>query len=106
VVTHIRSLDGREEKRVVVATASFNRSVTVHVGTMGGKETETCGRCAMSSVVGVASADDEDGDERDPYAGARIEVDEGQLRAVSPAAWLGRVKRRLDDYATRLTYGR
>ena len=72
---------------------------------MGGKETETCGRCAMSSVVGVASADDED-DERDPYAGARIEVDERQLRAVSPSAWLGRVKRRLDDYATRLTYGR
>jgi len=72
---------------------------------MGGKETEACGRCAMSSVVGVASADDEDG-ERDPYAGTRIEVDEKQLRAVSPAAWLGRVKRRLDDYATRLTYGR
>jgi hypothetical protein len=72
---------------------------------MGGKDTETCGRCAMSSVVGVASADDEDA-ERDPYAGARIEVDEGQLRAVSPGAWLGRLKRRLDDYATRLTYGR
>ncbi|RCU47222.1 hypothetical protein DU504_07845 [Haloplanus salinus] len=72
---------------------------------MGGKDTETCGRCAMSSVVGVASADDED-DERDPYAGARIEVDERQLRAVSPAAWLGRLKRRLDDYATRFTYGR
>ncbi|AXG05459.1 hypothetical protein DU500_02860 [Haloplanus rubicundus] len=72
---------------------------------MGGKETETCGRCAMSSVVGVASADDE-GDERDPYAGARIEVDERQLRAVSPAAWLARVKRRIDEYATRLTYGR
>jgi hypothetical protein len=74
---------------------------------MGGKETETCGRCAMSSVVGVASSDD-DGDRgaRDPYAGARIEVDESELRTVSPAAWLARVKRRIDDYATRLTYGR
>jgi hypothetical protein len=79
---------------------------------MGGKKTEACGRCAMSSVVGVASADEKDeadggdGAGRDPYAGARIEVDERQLRAVSPAAWLGRVKRRLDEYATRLTYGR
>ncbi|WP_251341895.1 hypothetical protein [Haloplanus halophilus] len=72
---------------------------------MGGKDTETCGRCAMSSVVGVASeGDGESG--RDPFAGARIEVDERQLRAVSPAAWLGRVKRRLDALATRLTYGR
>jgi len=75
---------------------------------MGGKDTETCGRCAMSSVVGVTtdSADEGHESERDPFAGDRIEVDERQLRTVSPAAWLGRVKRRLDDYATRLTYGR
>ncbi|MFB6194548.1 MAG: hypothetical protein ABEI80_00115 [Haloplanus sp.] len=71
---------------------------------MGGKETETCGRCAMSSVVDVAS--DGDDEARDPFAGARIEVDEKRLRTVSPAAWLGRVKRRLDAVATRLTYGR
>jgi len=76
---------------------------------MGGKDTESCGRCAMSSVVSVASEnEDGDGDERrrDPFGNARIEVDERQLRAVSPAAWLGRVKRRLDEFATRLTYGR
>jgi len=74
---------------------------------MGGKETETCGRCAMSSVVGVtAESEDGDGRERDPFAGDRIEVDERQLKAVSPSVWLGRVKRRLDEYATRLTYGR
>jgi len=72
---------------------------------MGGKDTETCGRCAMSSVVGVTESED-DGRERDPFAGDRIEVDERQLRAVSPAAWLTRLKRRIDDYATRLTYGR
>jgi len=72
---------------------------------MGGKKTEACGRCAMSSVVSVASAEGDD-EERDPFAGSRIEVDEEQLRTVSPGAWLGRVKRRLDDYATRLTYGR
>ncbi|AZH23972.1 hypothetical protein [Haloplanus aerogenes] len=73
---------------------------------MGGKETEACGRCAMSSVVGVTAESDDDERERDPFAGDRIEVDERQLKAVSPAAWLGRVKRRIDDYATRLTYGR
>jgi hypothetical protein len=73
---------------------------------MGGKETEACGRCGMSTVVSVASETGSDDGERDPYADARIELDEKQLRAVSPAAWLGRVKRRLDDYATRLTYGR
>jgi hypothetical protein len=59
----------------------------------------------MSSVVSVAS-EDGGGDGRDPFGDARIEVDERQLRAVSPAAWLGRVKRRLDAFATRLTYGR
>ncbi|WP_248895870.1 hypothetical protein [Haloplanus halobius] len=70
---------------------------------MGGKGTEACGRCAMSSVVDAAT---EDGGDRDPFAGDRIEVAERDLRTVSPAAWLGRVKRRLDAFATRLTYGR
>jgi len=79
---------------------------------MGGKNPESCGRCAMSSVVDVTTADgereseSESGGDRDPFAADRIEVDEGQLRTVSPGAWIGRVKRRLDDYATRLTYGR
>jgi len=75
---------------------------------MGGKDTEACGRCAMSSVVGVASDSADEGreSERDPFAGDRIEVDERELQTVSPAAWLDRLKRRLDDYATRLTYGR
>lgn len=75
---------------------------------MGGKETEACGRCGMSTVVDVASetGDGDDDHERDPFAGDRIELEERQLRAVSPGAWLGRVKRRLDEYATRLTYGR
>ncbi|MFB6101708.1 MAG: hypothetical protein ABEJ73_04010 [Haloplanus sp.] len=62
----------------------------------------------MSSVVGV-TADEADGDSdseaRDPFAGERIEVEEDQLRAVSPAAWLSRVKHRIDAVATRLTYG-
>ena len=76
---------------------------------MGGKETEACGRCAMSSVVDVSRSGDDDESRirsRDPFGEARIEVDERQLRAVSPGAWLGGVKNRLDEFATRITYGR
>jgi hypothetical protein len=62
--------------------------------------TEACGRCAMSSVSSVMGTD------RDPYAGDRIEVDDRDLRTVSPSVWLGRLKQRLDDWATRVTYGR
>ncbi|WP_424001819.1 hypothetical protein ACOZ4I_00155 [Haloarcula salina] len=65
-------------------------------------DAESCGRCSMSTVVDATA----DGDERDAFGEARIEVDEGEARAVSPAAWLGGVKRRLDDLATRVTYGR
>jgi hypothetical protein len=74
---------------------------------MGGKKTEACGRCAMSSVVGLSQDEDGEGDtrSRDPFDEARIEVDERELRAVSPGAWLAGVKRRLDEAATRLTYG-
>lgn len=61
---------------------------------------ESCGRCAMSSVTAVMEGD------RDPFAGDRIEVEDGELRAVSPGVWLGRLGTRLDDWATRLTYGR
>jgi hypothetical protein len=75
---------------------------------MGGKKSEACGRCAMSSVVDVAEEGDETdgGESRDPYGEERIEVTESELRKVSPGAWLGKVKRRLDEVATRLTYGR
>ena len=74
-----------------------------------GKQTEYCGRCAMSSVVDVTGdgdGDDETSTDRDPFGTARIEVDDADLRKLSPGAWLGGVKRRLDDVATRLTYGR
>ena len=66
-----------------------------------GKETETCGRCGMSTVV-----DATDEAEPDVLGEDRIEVSDAEARAVSPGAWLGGVKRRLDDIATRLTYGR
>jgi len=70
---------------------------------MGEKRTEACGRCGISSVV---DASDGDG-ERDPFGDERIEVAERDARAamrLQVAA--GRLKRRLDELATRLTYGR
>jgi hypothetical protein len=73
---------------------------------MDGKRTEACGRCAMSTVIDATGAG-KDGDERsdrDPFAGARIEIDESGLRAVSPAAWLGGIKGRLDEAMSRLVY--
>jgi hypothetical protein len=75
---------------------------------MGGKHVETCGRCAMSSVVSVTT-DGKDGEGRErqnPFGESRIEVDDDDLRTVSPGAWLSGLKGRLDDLATRLTYGR
>jgi hypothetical protein len=62
----------------------------------------------MSSVVDTAmeGTDESERATRDPFAGDRIEVDEDDLRKVSPSAWLGGLKRRIDDVATRLTYGR
>lgn len=62
----------------------------------------------MSSAVSVATTDNED-EERaacDPFADARIEVPAAALRRVSPGTYLAGLKRRLDDVATRLTYGR
>ncbi|MBX0321873.1 hypothetical protein EGH21_02390 [Halomicroarcula sp. F13] len=66
-----------------------------------GKKTETCGRCSMTTVVDVS-----DGDGSSAFGSERIEVSDDEARAVSPGAWLSGVKRRLDDVATRLTYGR
>lgn len=71
---------------------------------MGGNDREACGRCSMTAAVDVSQVDDEG---RDPFDGASIEVPEDELRTVSkPAIWAGRAKRRLDEIATRLTYGR
>ena len=68
---------------------------------------EACGRCSMSTAVDVANAgreEDERG-ERDPFGDARIEVDERQLRAVSPGAWLSRISDRIGSSVDRLTWG-
>ena len=76
---------------------------------MGDERTEACGRCSMSSVIDLANdgADEETRARHDPFAGDRIEVSDAEMRKVSGhVVWLGRVKRRLDEIATSLTYGR
>ena len=72
------------------------------------KDTETCGRCSMTSVVGAAEADEEsEATDRDPFGEDRIEVPETEMRkAAAPVVLAGRVRRKLDAFATRLTYGR
>ncbi|MFC7139638.1 hypothetical protein ACFQMA_07270 [Halosimplex aquaticum] len=60
----------------------------------------------MTSVVEATAEGDAD-DDRDPFGGARIEVPEGEMRAVAkPQILVGRAKRKIDEVATRLTYGR
>ena len=75
---------------------------------MGGTDTEYCGRCSMTSVVDTTMEGKDGGEraDRDPFAGERIQVEEERLRAVSPSAWLAGAVRRIDDLATRLTYGK
>jgi len=70
---------------------------------MTDKETEACGRCSMSTVVDTVS---DEATERDPFAESRIEVEEDEMRRVSPEGWMSRFTSRLNDIARRLTYGR
>ena len=70
---------------------------------MDSDKSEACGRCSMTTVVDAS--DGEGG--RDPFDGERIEVDADEMRTVAkPAIVLGRLKDRLDEFATRVTYGR
>ena len=75
---------------------------------MGGKKSEACGRCSMTAVLGATEPEEPEGtDGSDPFDGAAIEVSESEMRvAARPAVWLAAAKRRLDAFATRLTYGR
>lgn len=64
---------------------------------------EACGRCSMTTVVDTADGDGG----RDPFDGDRIELDESELRSASRHVVLaGRVKDRLDAWASRFVYGR
>lgn len=63
---------------------------------------EACGRCSMTTAVDLT-----EGNGENPFDGDRIEVDEDEIRSVSRhVVALGRVKERLDEWATRVTYGR
>jgi hypothetical protein len=81
---------------------------------MDSKESEACGRCAMTSVVDTTQSETETEDdgnsgraERDPFAGAHIELADAELRIAStPAVVAGRVKHRLNELAMRFVYGR
>jgi hypothetical protein len=74
---------------------------------MTGTDREACGRCAMTAVTdATADGSDEEQANTDPFAGSRIELSDAELQRVSPSAWLAGTKQRLDEIATRLTYGR
>ncbi|WP_224448315.1 hypothetical protein [Haloprofundus salilacus] len=62
----------------------------------------------MTSVVSVTTEgrDGEEQEARTPFAGARIELDDTELRRVSPSAWFEGARERLDAFATKLAYGR
>ena len=74
----------------------------------GEKSTEACGRCSMSTVVDAVNANKrpEERAEHDHFGGERIEVDESELRRISPAGWLADRKAELDAVARRIAYGR
>ena len=75
------------------------------MGTDG--KAEACGRCSMTSVVGVAAESEDGPSGRNPFDGDRIELDDDELRSVSPhVVALGRLKERLDRWMTAATYGR
>lgn len=69
---------------------------------------EACGRCSMTAVVDAVNVDKTPDERagRDPFGGERIEVEEGDLRRISPAGWLADTKARLDTVARRIAYGK
>lgn len=68
---------------------------------MGGKKTEACGRCSISTVI-----DATDGD-RDVLGEERIEVDEREMRRLSAHhVAANRAKEWFDSVGERLIYGR
>lgn len=64
---------------------------------------EACGRCSMTTVLD-ATEDERSG--RDIIEGERIELEDAELRRVSPhAVVLARFRQWLDDAGSRLAYG-
>ncbi|KAB1197769.1 MULTISPECIES: hypothetical protein [Haloferax] len=67
---------------------------------MAGQKREACGRCSMTTVVDATTTGD-----RDPLGDEKIELDESELRTVSPGAWFEGISTRLDNFAERVIYG-
>jgi hypothetical protein len=66
-------------------------------------KTEACGRCTMTTVIDTV----DDGGGRNPFDGDRIEVEESEMRSAARHVVLaGRLKDRLDAWASRFAYGR
>lgn len=74
---------------------------------MGGKKTESCGRCSVTTVLDATeTADDADGGSNNPFDGERIEIDESEMRSVvRHEVAVQRVRDRLDGVVSRLTWG-
>lgn len=74
---------------------------------MDGSETESCGRCAMTSVADMTDGEDEGGGGGSPpFDEDRIELDDSELRtAAFPMVLAGRVKQRVDELALRIIHG-
>ena len=73
---------------------------------MTDERAEACGRCTMTSVVDLRE-DESVREKHDPFAGDRIELSDSELRKASGhVVFLGRLKRRIDEFATAITYGR
>ena len=69
------------------------------------KRTEACGRCSVTTVVDAV--EDGEGGGKNPFDGERIELEDAELRRVAfVGVWLGRLKRRLDETAFSVVYGR
>ncbi|AGN01393.1 hypothetical protein L593_07230 [Salinarchaeum sp. Harcht-Bsk1] len=77
---------------------------------MGGKQTEACGRCSVTAVLDAKEAvDDEDAESggQNPFDGERIELGERELTSVvRHEVAAGKLKSKLDAFATRVIYGR
>lgn len=68
---------------------------------MGGKKTEACGRCSITTVIDATDAD------RDLLGEDRIEIEEREMRRLSAHHVVAsRAKGWLDDLGERLIYGR
>ncbi|WP_306054715.1 hypothetical protein [Natronococcus wangiae] len=65
---------------------------------------EACGRCSMTTVL---DATEDERSDRDILEGERIELEDAELRRVSPhVVLLARFRRWLDDVGSRLAYRR